>query len=312
MWIEQKQSEAKRSIADDADKIRWLTPKFGNGEMQLTDISTDFIADVLSQKKLEGKAKVLASGERSVKPVANATINRYAALIHSMLKMAHTKGYIQAVPHIQKLKEPRERVSYLTHEEASALLAELPTHLKQMARLALATGIRQDNVLTLEWENVDLLRRQMWVWSDDAKGKADISVPLSDDAYNLLLEQHARRMDRCKYVFADERGQTYGYPAGKAWKSALRRAGIPETFRWHDLRHTWATWHVMAGTPLEVLMKLGGWKTLAMVLRYAHLAQSHLASHASNVRLPTIADNVNSLVAPVKMLREDNVSHASL
>jgi hypothetical protein len=55
-------------------------------------------------------------------------------------------------------------------------------------------------------------------------------------------------------------------------------------FRWHDLRHTWASWHVMAGTPLEVLQKLGGWSSLAMVLRYAHLAPDHLAGYADNAR----------------------------
>jgi integrase len=70
----------------------------------------------------------------------------------------------------------------------------------------------------------------------------------------------------------------------KGWKSALQRAGIEPTFRWHDLRHTWASWHVMSGTPLEVLQKLGGWSSLTMVMRYAHLAPDHLAGYANNAR----------------------------
>ncbi|MFH1044450.1 MAG: tyrosine-type recombinase/integrase, partial [Pseudomonadota bacterium] len=64
---------------------------------------------------------------------------------------------------------------------------------------------------------------------------------------------------------------------GKAWKGALDRAGIT-AFRWHDLRHTWATWHVLSGTSLHELKELGGWQSLEMVLRYAHLVDNdHLA-----------------------------------
>ncbi len=63
------------------------------------------------------------------------------------------------------------------------------------------------------------------------------------------------------------------------------RAELPKDLRWHDLRHTWASWHVMAGTPLEVLMRLGGWASLDMVLRYAHLAPSYLAGYADAVAL---------------------------
>ena len=67
-----------------------------------------------------------------------------------------------------------------------------------------------------------------------------------------------------------------------AWKGALKRAGI-ENFRWHDLRHTWASWHVQAGTPLYELQQLGGWECAEMVKRYAHLAPEHLAKAAANI-----------------------------
>jgi integrase len=63
---------------------------------------------------------------------------------------------------------------------------------------------------------------------------------------------------------------------GSAWERSLRRARI-EAFRFHDLRHTWASWHVMRGTTLQELMELGGWKSYEMVLRYAHLASEHLS-----------------------------------
>ena len=69
---------------------------------------------------------------------------------------------------------------------------------------------------------------------------------------------------------------------GSAWGRSLRGAGI-EAFRFHDLRHTWASWHVMSGTSLQELMELGGWKSFEMVLRYAHLAPKHLSAAAQRI-----------------------------
>lgn len=69
---------------------------------------------------------------------------------------------------------------------------------------------------------------------------------------------------------------------GSAWKRSLARAVITN-FRFHDLRHTWASWHVMNGTSLQELMELGGWKSYEMVLRYAHLAPEHLAEAAARI-----------------------------
>jgi len=69
-----------------------------------------------------------------------------------------------------------------------------------------------------------------------------------------------------------------------AWKNSLKQAGIND-FRWHDLRHTWASLHVQSGTPLHVLKKLGSWASYDMVPKYAHLAPEHLADYASNISI---------------------------
>jgi integrase len=68
----------------------------------------------------------------------------------------------------------------------------------------------------------------------------------------------------------------------KAWYAALERAGIVD-FRWHDLRHTWASWHVQSGTPLYALQEMGGWESPEMVRRYAHLSADHLAPYAERL-----------------------------
>jgi integrase len=78
------------------------------------------------------------------------------------------------------------------------------------------------------------------------------------------------------------RGKPIVQVSTKAWYGALRRAGI-KYFRWHDLRHTWASWHVQSGTPLFVLQELGGWESVEMVRRYAHLAADHLAPFADRL-----------------------------
>ena len=95
----------------------------------------------------------------------------------------------------------------------------------------------------------------------------------------VIEEQRGRHPE---WVFT-YRGRPFEFKTStKAWRRALTRAGI-ENFRWHDLRHTWASWHVQAGTPLAVLQELGGWASLDMVRRYAHFAPEHLAAFADAV-----------------------------
>lgn len=86
---------------------------------------------------------------------------------------------------------------------------------------------------------------------------------------------------------------------GSAWKRALRSAGI-ENFRWHDLRQTWASWHVQAGTPGSALQALGGWATPQMVQRYAHFGVEHLAEYAARV---TVADTKSATAVEGKKIR---------
>ena len=117
-----------------------------------------------------------------------------------------------------------------------------------------------------------------WIHADQAKGGKAIPVPLNSEALAVVREQIGRNPT---VVFTFD-GRPILQPNTKAWRKALVRAGIDD-FRWHDLRHTWASWHVQAGTPLHVLQELGGWETPAMVRRYAHLAPEHLAEHAARI-----------------------------
>jgi len=211
--------------------------------------------------------------------VSNARVNRILALVSAVLNIARREwDWIDKVPPIRKLSEPARRIRWLTHKEAIRLLAELPAHLEAMARFSLLTGLRESNVTKLEWNQIDLQRHVAWIHPDQAKTGKAIGVPLNNEVISIIRSQIGK--NSC-YVFV-YKGKTVLRANNHAWRKALIRAGI-ENFCWHDLRHTWASWHVQAGTPLNVLQELGGWSDYKMVLRYAHLAPEHLAQYAANV-----------------------------
>ncbi len=121
-------------------------------------------------------------------------------------------------------------------------------------------------------------RRTAWVHADEANGGEAIGVPLNDDAMAVLDKEKGKHPDR---VFT-YKGRPLDQVNTRAWRNALKRAGI-KNFRWHDLRHVWATWHVMAGTTIAELQELGAWKSPLMVKRYAHFAPEQLRSAATRL-----------------------------
>lgn len=225
-----------------------------------------------------------------------ATFNRYRALI---VAIAHQAGLALKIP---ARKTKKGRIRFLTHDEWKRLHKELPDYLKPIAAFGIATGLRQKNITHLRWTEVDLARAVLWIHPDETKGGKPIGIPLSADAVALLRAQLGKHAE---WVFPYKgRGRKEGGPVVKiktAWQLAMERAGLGHFERWedaagtahkkwhgdftfHGLRHTWASWHVMAGTPLEVLQKLGGWEDPRMVQNYAHLAPEYLAGFAGNAK----------------------------
>lgn len=131
--------------------------------------------------------------------------------------------------------------------------------------------------------------RQVWVESEGTKAGQAIAVPLSIDAINLLQtlpESHEGAV--FLYRSAPIGSVKTAFMAGCIRADVGRyEAGGYQGFTWHGLRHTWATWHVQNGTPLDVLQKLGGWSDLRMVMLYAHHTPSYLAGFADNARKKT-------------------------
>ena len=251
------------SSRDQKMHLRWLDSHLYGWE--LTDISRDMLDTVAQARKADG--------------VSNATVNRALEVVRAILRCSEREwGWLQTSPAVRMLAEPKRRIRWLTREEADRLLSTLPGHLVEMARFSLATGLRQRNVADLDWSQVDLGKRFAWIHPDQAKARKAIAVPLNAEAMLVLRRLHGMHPN---HVFV-YRGKPVKQVNTRAWKKALKRAGI-ENFRWHDLRHTWASWHVQAGTPLQVLQELGGWSSYEMVLRYAHLSSGQLADHAENL-----------------------------
>lgn len=317
-WLAEHQH--LRSIEEARRNLRWLAPRLTG--KPLASITADAVRRLSSERQAEPSnaddiAAAKAAGETPPAPrmLSPATVNRYLSDLSRILRHAQLRGWLPAPPPVPKLHEPQGRTTWITHEQARQLLAELPEHLRAMARFALATGLRESNVRLLQWSAVDLQRAAAWVHADEAKAGKALSVPLNADALDVLRGQIGMHK---RWVFPAPRWAkkrtpdetprlTWEAPTGKAssaaWRKACIRAGLPD-LRWHDLRHTWASWHRMAGTPDKALQELGGWASADMLERYAHLAPSHVAAWAGNIGPATTARQVPA-PAPTKTASEE-------
>ena len=268
-WLDAHQH--LRALSDRKDQLRWAS-----GHLRGVNIATIDRTRLVELGKLCAKEPKADGSRRS-----DTTVNRYLAAISAVLGHAVKAGHLNTRPSVPKRHEANGEFLWATEKQAAKLLAALPAHLAAMARFSLATGLRQRNVTHLEWARVSLPRRVAWIESKSAKGKRAITVPLNDDAMAVLTAQKGKHE---QWVFPYG-GRPIETPARTAWKGAVRKAKLPAGFRWHDLRHTWASWHVQRGTPLAVLQQLGGWATLAMVTKYGHFAPGHLAGYVENSSL---------------------------
>ncbi len=265
----------KKSIATDKDRLRWLTGHLAG--RPLREITRDTIEDLIAARLAEPTFSGKKKGQ--VRQVSNGTVNRCFAALSAILNAAVLYGWLDTVPKIRKLPEPQKRVRYLTREQLVILVAELPMHLAEMVCFAVSVGARAGNVLGLEWSQVNLENRMAWIHPDQAKAGKAIPIPLNDEAMAILSDRIGMHP---RFVFV-WKGQPITAASSPAWYRARKRAGLGD-FRWHDLRHTWASWHAMSGTPLNVLQELGGWASPQMVQRYAHLAPGYLAQYANRLR----------------------------
>jgi integrase len=284
----------KRSLFADRQLSKQLTAEFG-GDTPLSALTSDRIA----QYKAKRLAAVRKIGETE-RRLSTSTINRPLALLRCLLHMAHEEwGVLAELPKVRLEKEPQGRLRWLTQAEATRLLDACRKSrngaLADLVEFSLFTGVRRGEALGLTWDRVDRARGVIRL--EITKSGQRREVPLSSNADAVL----ARRWSdgATGYVFGTSNWDSFR----TAWETAAAGAGL-DGFRFHDLRHTFASWLVQRGRTLKEVQEALGHNTITMTMRYSHLAPDHLRAAVA------VLDGVLS-AAPAAPLRVEQVAEAA-
>jgi len=155
-------------------------------------------------------------------------------------------------------------------------------HLKPMILISLNTGVRWGELTKLTWVCVDLERKFLTVIAKNAKSSKTRHVPLNSAAVDVLTAWK-KQGNSSQLVFPNKDGNAFDN-LDKSWAAVLESAKI-SSFRWHDLRHTFASYLVMAGVDLNTVRELMGHSDIKMTLRYAHLAPEHKADALTKLEI---------------------------
>lgn len=257
-----------KSAKDQSVQLKWWKETLGS--YTLADTTSALIAECRDQLTqgvtLRGKTRT------------PATINRYlAALSHVFTIAIKEWGWIESNPilKVRKPKEPRGRTRFLSDEERERLLIACQesenSYLYLVIVLCLSTGARRMEILGLQWSDVDL-SRQIITLHQTKNGDRRV-LPLVGQAF-ALMQQHSKvRQLHSKWVFPSLNGKK-PMDIRTPWETALKKAQISD-FRFHDLRHSAASYLAMNGASLAEIAEILGHKTLQMVKRYAHLSEAH-------------------------------------
>jgi integrase len=238
-----------------------------------------------------------------------STINRNLNDLRALFTFALQRGLVETHPMqtVKRLREDAEnRIRYLSPDEEAALRSALDMreetkragrergnqwriersrdtradlrlvayvdHLKPAVLISLNTGLRQGELFKLRWPDVDLDRASVTVRASNAKSQKSRHVPLNGEAV-ATLKAWRGQTSGTGVVFPNREGKPIT-ETKTAWARLLKDAGI-QSFRWHDMRHHFASRLVMAGVDLNTVRELLGHSDIKMTLRYAHLAPEH-------------------------------------
>jgi integrase len=274
-FLEEKKS--KKIVKKYACQIQWLTDQAGFSGLKLRNISADFIWQTIENKQRGGNQYIK-------RPLADATKDSYYLVIKLVLECAKQWSWLEEVPRIRFHRTDNARQFDIDSRQIDKLLDNLPFHLRGAAIFGMVTGARRSNVLGLKWSQVDLERRIITFHKVIMKNGRPWSVPIGEaieDVLNAFMGLHD------EYVFVYRRSQNERRPKGSrpvgwgrwlpfhsfsfyTWREACRKAGLPDNFTWHGLRHAFASMAAPFITT-KLLQDAGGWRSDSMVNRYTHL-----------------------------------------
>jgi len=227
------------------------------GNLTLTKVRPSLLADYKARRRAEGAAP--------------KTLNDELTLLGHAYKLACKEWEWVTDNPVQKVSKEKVRNQierWLAPDEEARLLAASPSWLQEIILFAVNTGLRQSEILNLQWPQVDLFRRTVTLL-EQKNGDRD-TLPVNAAALGVLKARARVRSLESTYVFSSEAGtRRDARHLLRAFYLAMRKAKVDQ-FRFHDLRHTFATRLVQAGVDIYTVQKLGRWKTISMVMRYAH------------------------------------------
>ena len=254
--------------------IEWWKVQLGNYKLKdLTpSLVTQYRDNLLRQ-----------TSNRTGKKRSPATVNRYLGLLSHACTIAIKEWQWMAVNPVIQISKPKEaqgRTRFLSDEERERLLlvcrSSKSTHLFTIVTLALSTGMRRGEILGLSWENVDLKNSRITLFR--TKNGERRVVPLVGKAYDLIKNLYLKLEPENKgLLFPSPNNPKNSTCIRTAWHTAIKRAKI-QNFRFHDLRHSTASYLAMNGASLLEIADILGHKTLQMVKRYSHLSEDHKAA----------------------------------
>jgi integrase len=227
-------------------------------------------ASALTQQVVRAHIK-----SRQAEGAAEGTINKELVMLSAAINLYnldHGTAIDNPVKGL-KLREPEGRLRWLTREEYAKLLSHCSGHLLDFVVLGVMTGMRKGELLPLRWNRIDFPQGSITLEAGDTKNGKKRTIPLNDDAIAAL--QRRKAVSTNEFVFSTEQGHLTDVK--RSFATACRRAGIEDVTP-HILRHTAASWMVIAGIPLYEVSKLLGHSSMAVTSRYAHLAPGNLRS----------------------------------
>ena len=248
-------NKAPTSYIRDESLNKHLQKHFG--KFYLPDITQKMISEYKTNRRNEGASP--------------RTINYELTVMSHAFNIAIKEWEIIKDNPVQKVAKEKVRNQierWLTDEEEERLMNVSPDWLRPIIVFAINTGFRESEILNLKWKQIDFSRREITI--SEQKNKQTDTLPLNDAAINALKEKWNNRQKDVEYVFPSQnKTRISNRNLFRAFKNAKEKVEI-ENFRFHDLRHTFATRLVQSGVDIYAVQRLGRWKTMSMVARYGH------------------------------------------